>query len=107
MTSPSWRFAAVLLIRGGRGGSRLWCRSHIQKREYGASHIFESAAKGHNEEVSMTTTFVVTSCQSWELAPREELHGALMVGVFGHEHAEERAAVDEDVVYRRVSWLSA
>ena len=30
-----------------------------------------------------------------------------MVGVFGHEHAEERAAVDEDVVYRRVSWLSA
>jgi hypothetical protein len=38
---------------------------------------------------------------------REELHGALMVGVFGHEHAEERAAVDEDVVYRRVSWLSA
>ena len=33
-----------------------------------ASHIFRSAAKGHNEEVSMTTTFVVTSCQSWELA---------------------------------------
>jgi len=54
--------------RAGAGGSRLWCRSHIQKREYGASHIFESAAKGHNEEVSMTTTFVVTSCQSWELA---------------------------------------
>jgi predicted ABC-type ATPase len=38
---------------------------------------------------------------------REELHGALMVGVFGHEHAEERAAVDENMPHRRVSWLSA
>jgi hypothetical protein len=38
---------------------------------------------------------------------REELHGALMVGVFGHEHAEERAAVDENMLHRRVSWLSA
>jgi hypothetical protein len=38
---------------------------------------------------------------------REELRGALMVGVFGHEHAEERAAVDEDMLHRRVSWLSA
>jgi len=37
--------------------ARVWCQSHIR-----------SAAKGHNEEVSMTTTFVVTSCQSWELA---------------------------------------
>jgi hypothetical protein len=30
-----------------------------------------------------------------------------MVGVFGHEHAEERAAVDENMFHRRVSWLSA
>jgi hypothetical protein len=30
-----------------------------------------------------------------------------MVDVFGHQHAEERAAVDEDVPHRRVSWLSA
>jgi hypothetical protein len=63
-----------------------------RQRAHGAGHIFRRAAKRHNEEVHVGLPWVVD---------------LVAVNVSVRNSSGARAAVDENMLHRRASWLSA